>query len=156
MMSYSQRLGRLQLSAGVGSNHVSHLVASPRTYKKSEDRGEDRMRTTDLRVYPHHQFLPSIIHAVRASVSPSECPVAQNYYTEVTRTPPPLVARDMSYPANIQHTVQTCKFITQPEHACLDRQQHEQPLEVLPGRSEFPDHDAKLYFKPFMVSILQA
>ena len=32
MMSYSQRLGRLQLSAGVGSIHVSHLVASPRTY----------------------------------------------------------------------------------------------------------------------------
>lgn len=52
------------------------------THKKSEDRGEDSKRTTDLRVYPHQQSVSAIISAVRAGVCPSECPVAQNYYTK--------------------------------------------------------------------------
>ena len=59
------------------------------TYKKSEDRGEDGKRTTDLRVYPHQQSVSPIIHAVRASLCLSECPVAQNYYTKVTQTQAP-------------------------------------------------------------------
>lgn len=54
------------------------------TYKKSEDKGEDSKRTTDLRVYPHQQSVSPIIHIVRASERPTKCPVAQDYYTGVT------------------------------------------------------------------------
>ena len=38
---------------------------------KSEDKGEDRMRTTGLRAYPHEQTVTFIIHAVRVRNCPN-------------------------------------------------------------------------------------
>jgi hypothetical protein len=52
------------------------------TYKSFEDKGEDRKRTTELRVNPHQQNLPSMLYAVRARKCPTKCPLAQDYYTE--------------------------------------------------------------------------
>jgi hypothetical protein len=59
----------------------------------------------------------------------------------------------MSHSPGSPHTFRTCAPLTQKELATLDQQQREHVEQVLQGRSEFPDHDKHLFFKPFVVSI---
>lgn len=59
----------------------------------------------------------------------------------------------MSHSPDSLHIVGTYASLEQTEVASLDRQQYDKPEQVLQGRSEFPDHDTDLYFKPFVVSV---
>ena len=58
----------------------------------------------------------------------------------------------MSHSLKSLHTVRTCVYSKQTQRAQLDQRHGKQPEHGLQGQSEFPDHDADLFFKPFVVS----